>query len=1013
MKNKRENHLKQLKRELAQLLESGQDQTARIRVEHVVREEKTIAAYDLIDIYCELIVARLPIIESQKNCPIDLKEAVTSVVFATPRCADIPELQDVRKHFTAKYGKEFVNAALELRPDCGVSRMLVEKLSANAPDGQTKLKILTAIAEEHNVEWDPKSFGEKESKPYDDLLNGPNTFVQASKMHPETPIVQAPSPPPNVLASHGHDQKHDAPANYQHNLQSPSAHNLASSDFSGGQSVPSTTPHPPGRPSGTEYGETDRHSHSREENTFSLGGQNWDMEFKDATSAAQVAAESAERASMAARAAAELSSCGKIMKQQSNKSHKSSAVGLRDHRPPKNYDSPSEKFVKDANYDSPQDRNGNPSMRTEQIDGFVNESCSDSDGSFDKDDNSSSKKYSQSTSLKSGTASVSVDDKGPVNNFHEVDRYTQKSSFEEEQVKPENSSPLSGEKMSKQFSGEDRNSYCRSSSSDDGDDYKNSPSHHSFLFDDSEDPFDNKEFCRETIESGNINTTEAIYDSCASGDDIIEFDKHPQYDEQESNFCSASITRETSNSYIGKVDKGRSWEDTSGSTEKLLSASRVSADLFSPPQFDETSLKAPSSALPDDLGPASYDSETELGKSGFRGKSDAGIFSHKENDIFRNSDDLNEDHTLKGSYFTENNDSGSTRKQNLFCSSDDEVTGQNKHRGKGIDDVSASVSTDTIKSEVFDEVRSDGGTELKFPTLTGGLRNKGYKTPPYIKCPSGDILSSKGTAEGTPTYTQNAPVSPKVESSSLNSSVGPKTKESSYSKNRFKIYDLGTDDFEGELPQQISQRKQEEYVKNENSSSRTGIKDYDLAMGDLDEELPKPKIANKQERKEDYSKSKFSAPAGFFDPDDDYFREDLPKQTVTSKGRARSGFSRRTKANPDTEVGSYSKAKHGPGASVKPISISENMSDVSENRPKPRIQSGKHSTNMPAAEEKQKPSAMELKSTTSSGTETSKTSSGEAPSRESSLKKASHVHPKLPDYDSFAAHFQSLRQDHS
>lgn len=32
----------------------------------MVREEKTMAACDLIDIYCELIVARLPIIESQK-----------------------------------------------------------------------------------------------------------------------------------------------------------------------------------------------------------------------------------------------------------------------------------------------------------------------------------------------------------------------------------------------------------------------------------------------------------------------------------------------------------------------------------------------------------------------------------------------------------------------------------------------------------------------------------------------------------------------------------------------------------------------------------------------------------------------------------------------------------------------------------------------------------------------------------------------------------------------------------
>lgn len=59
-----------------------------------------------------------------RNCPIDLKEAVSSVIFASPRCADIPELLDVRKHFKSKYGKEFVSAAVELRPECGVNRMV-------------------------------------------------------------------------------------------------------------------------------------------------------------------------------------------------------------------------------------------------------------------------------------------------------------------------------------------------------------------------------------------------------------------------------------------------------------------------------------------------------------------------------------------------------------------------------------------------------------------------------------------------------------------------------------------------------------------------------------------------------------------------------------------------------------------------------------------------------------------------------------------------------------------------
>lgn len=51
-----------------------------------------------------------------------------------------------------------------------LSFQLVEKLSAKAPDGPTKIKILTAIAEEHNIKWEPKSFGDNDTKASQDLL---------------------------------------------------------------------------------------------------------------------------------------------------------------------------------------------------------------------------------------------------------------------------------------------------------------------------------------------------------------------------------------------------------------------------------------------------------------------------------------------------------------------------------------------------------------------------------------------------------------------------------------------------------------------------------------------------------------------------------------------------------------------------------------------------------------------------------------------------------------------------
>jgi vacuolar protein sorting-associated protein IST1 len=59
---------------------------------------------------------------------MDLKEAISSLIFASPRCADLPELLQIRTVFAAKYGKEFAAAACELRPDCAVNRRVLNPL---------------------------------------------------------------------------------------------------------------------------------------------------------------------------------------------------------------------------------------------------------------------------------------------------------------------------------------------------------------------------------------------------------------------------------------------------------------------------------------------------------------------------------------------------------------------------------------------------------------------------------------------------------------------------------------------------------------------------------------------------------------------------------------------------------------------------------------------------------------------------------------------------------------------
>ncbi|KAK9676497.1 hypothetical protein RND81_11G081000 [Saponaria officinalis] len=196
LRNKRQSLLQPMRRDVALLLQSRQDATARIRVEHVIREQNMMAANEILELFCERLVTRLSIIASQRECPTDLKEAISSLIFAAPRCSDIPELLAIRDIFRKKYGKDFVSAATDLRPDSGVNRLLVEKLSALNPSGELKLKVMKEIAKEYQIEWDTTETEAELLKPQEDRLEGPRTFVSAASL--PLNVGTAAAAPPNT-----------------------------------------------------------------------------------------------------------------------------------------------------------------------------------------------------------------------------------------------------------------------------------------------------------------------------------------------------------------------------------------------------------------------------------------------------------------------------------------------------------------------------------------------------------------------------------------------------------------------------------------------------------------------------------------------------------------------------------------------------------------------------------------------------------------------------------------------
>uniref|UniRef100_A0A1D1XXT6 IST1-like protein n=1 Tax=Anthurium amnicola TaxID=1678845 RepID=A0A1D1XXT6_9ARAE len=188
LRNRREVQVRQMRRDVAMLLDSHQESTARIRVEHVIREQNIMAANEIIELFCELIVVRLPIIAKQRDCPADLKEGISSLIFAAPRCSDVPELLRLRDIFEKKYGKDFVSAATDVRPESGVNRTLIQKLSVRTPSGEVKLKVMKDIAKEHQIQWDTTESELELLKPPEEQLQGSQSFLSASSMPVKPPL---------------------------------------------------------------------------------------------------------------------------------------------------------------------------------------------------------------------------------------------------------------------------------------------------------------------------------------------------------------------------------------------------------------------------------------------------------------------------------------------------------------------------------------------------------------------------------------------------------------------------------------------------------------------------------------------------------------------------------------------------------------------------------------------------------------------------------------------------------
>jgi len=224
------------RREISEYLVAAKEDRARIRVEHIIREDYLVEAMEIIEMYCDLLLARMGLIQTTKELDEGLQEPIASIIWATPRLqAECQELKVVSDQLTAKYGKEFAHAC-RTNELSNVNEKLMHKLGVQAPPKMLVEKYLEEIAKTYNVPFEPDP-GAVEIDPlaaegmlidFDEKRGGGGAGggggMSLPPLNPEKPPLPEPSvsgPPPAGFVPPGFTQPFNYPAPPQHQNPAP------------------------------------------------------------------------------------------------------------------------------------------------------------------------------------------------------------------------------------------------------------------------------------------------------------------------------------------------------------------------------------------------------------------------------------------------------------------------------------------------------------------------------------------------------------------------------------------------------------------------------------------------------------------------------------------------------------------------------------------------------------------------------------------------------------------------
>ena len=137
------------RKEIADYIANGKYERAKIRVEHIIREDYMVEAMELVEMYCDLLLARFGLIQQMKTLDDGLSEAISSLIWVSPRIqADVQELKIISDLLTYKYGKPYAQACRENALK-SVNEKLMIKMGVQAPPKILVEKYLIGKSSHH------------------------------------------------------------------------------------------------------------------------------------------------------------------------------------------------------------------------------------------------------------------------------------------------------------------------------------------------------------------------------------------------------------------------------------------------------------------------------------------------------------------------------------------------------------------------------------------------------------------------------------------------------------------------------------------------------------------------------------------------------------------------------------------------------------------------------------------------------------------------------------------------